>query len=153
MAELMHEDALQSHAALVLHHVFLGKHHGRSCADAREKTAPPPVVKVQLLAGLVRGKLRQLRGLLVVADQQAKHALLADALGDLGLQAAHQHIELIGRLPMRHIGHAPGGDDQNALHGGRLFVKAGVQLVLARLRLGEWFHFELRRSQRQREQP
>ena len=75
-------------------------------------------------------------GQFVVANQETEHALLANALGDLGLQAAHQHVELIGRLVMRHIGHAPGGDDQDVLHGGCLFVKAGVQLVLARLRLG-----------------
>ena len=58
MAELMHEDALQPHAALVFHHVFLGEHHGRTRADAREKTAPAPVVEVQFLADFVRGKLR-----------------------------------------------------------------------------------------------
>ena len=111
MTELMHEDALQPHAALVFHHVFLGEHYGRTCSDAREKTASAPVIKIQFLAGFVRGKLRHLRGQFVVAYQETKHAFLPNALGDLGLQAAHQHVELIGRLVMRHIGHAPGGND------------------------------------------
>ena len=153
MTEFMHQDALQPHAALVFHHVFLGEHHGRTRADAREKTAPAPVVEVQFLADFVRGKLRQLGGQFVVADQETEHAFLANALGDLRLQAAHQHVELIGRLVMRHIGHEPGGNDQDALNLRRLFVKSGVQLVLARLRLGQGFHGKLRRRhQRQREQ-
>ena len=123
MAELMHENALQLHPSRVLHHVLLCKNHRGTRADVGQETALTPVVKIQLLPGFAGGELRQLRGQLVMADQQAEHFLFANPLGDLRLESAHEHVELIRR-------------DVNTY----ICIRGGV---LASVLLKLWFSFQI----------
>ena len=72
-----------------------------------------------------------------MADQQAEHLLFANPLGDLRLESAHEHVELICRFAVGKIGNLAGRGDQDALNHRPLFVKSPVELVLLGLRLGE----------------
>ena len=65
-----------------------------------------------------------------MADQQAEHFLFANPLGDLRLESAHEHVELIRRFALGQVGNLAGGGDQDALNHRHLFVKTTVELVL-----------------------
>ena len=103
MAELVDEDALDLHPALVLEDVLLGKYDHRPLESRGEESALAPVVKVELLALLVGAELRQVGGELVVTDQDAEDFAIADALGDLRLDARHHLVELVGGLEVGEI--------------------------------------------------
>ena len=73
-----------------------------------------------------------------MTDQQAKYLLFANPLGDLRLEAAHKHVELIGCFAVREVGDFAGSINQDVLHHRHLFVEGAVEFVLLCLCFGEW---------------
>ena len=66
---------------------------------------------------------------LVVRGDDAEHLVVADALRDILVQAAHHAVEQPRGLAVGEIGDTPGCGDQDVLDLGRFPVKRGIKPV------------------------
>ena len=140
VAELVDQDALDLHPALVFHHVLLGEEHDVAVVLLGQETALPPVVEIQFLALQLALELGDIGGQFVMGDKNAQHLLVADALRDVRPEIRHHLFEKVCRLKVGVVGHLRGSRDQDALRHGGLPEKGRVELVFGGLLLGQGFH-------------
>ncbi len=137
MSQLMNEDALQPHSALVFHDVFLGKDDHRARPEPTQKAPASPVVKIQFLALFVGPELGNLGGQFGMSNQDAQHPLLPYSLGHLLVDRLHDLPEQIGRLGMGIIRDPIRGRDEDAFHLRPLLEELAVQFVSLELFFGQ----------------
>ena len=139
MAEFVDQDALQSHAALVFEDILLGENHGGPVLGPGQEAPAAPIVEVELLAFIVAAKLREIRGELLVPDENAEHLSFPDPVGYVFIDALHEHVELVGGLAVGVVADPVRGGDDDALDQGGFGIEGGVKLVGARLLFAQRF--------------
>ena len=142
MTEFVDENAFDLHPAFVFEDIFFGEKDDRSTCDRGEKAALAPVVEVEFFAGFIGRKHRDIGGEFLVSEKDAEDMAIADSLGDLWLEGAHDAIKLVSGLEEGGVGNLLRSSDENILDESGFLEKGGVEFVCGDEFWGGWLDGE-----------